>query len=738
MATKRSFMTCVSLTALLWGGAAAAQTASAPAAGGMTTIEEVIVTAQHRAQAAQDVPITITAFSADQIEKAGIQSMPELSRVTPGLQFQAVGASSVPFLRGVGAATTTAGAESTVAIIVDGVYIAAQPAGSLMSLPNISSVEVDRGPQGTLFGRNATGGVIQITTRRPGQTPTLDLSAGYGNYDTFEGSFYGSTPLTSNLAADLSISANNQGQGFGKNLFDGSDIYKGYDYSLRSKWVWQATEKTDVTFIANYEQLRSQTGFATRLPAKGELGLDQRGNGGFQYVGGFYDVNLNYPSFNETRSAGASVDIQHDLGFAKLRSITAYSQVHWVGQVDFDLSPNTGSHQRAQTVEKTTSEEIQLLSPDSSERFNWALGAYLYANNAAYTPFLIQYPAGAFLSTTRIYGKQDTTSWALFGQGTYEVFTGTRFTAGLRYTEDTRDFTATQTSEGLRPGFLFQKASKTFPKLTYHFALDHRFGENLLGFAQVTRGFKSGLYNTLSLQPSNSSIPTVVNPETLDSYEIGMKSDWMNRRLRVNLSGFYYDYQNQQVNAFVGSTRILFNAAASHIKGIDAEIVAVPIDNLTVSLNAEYLDAKYQDFPGAPLFTPVPAPGVANLATPINAAGKHDPYSPKFTSTLTVDYEIPTEFGKATVSGSWNHNSGYYFDFGNLRKQSAYNYLSGTAKFEFGEGRWDITLWGKNLLDEKVYASVNQVAQGPTGLFGGDSLTPRPPRTFGVRFGAHF
>lgn len=730
-------MMCAGLAALLWAGAAAAAAPDATAAASGAAVGEVIVTAQRRAESAQDVPVTITAFDGQQIERAEVQSLPELSRITPGLQFQAVGANSVPFLRGVGASTTTAGAESTVALIVDGVYVSAQPA-SLMALSNIQSVEVDRGPQGTLFGRNATGGAIQINTRRPGQTPKLDLTAGYGNFDTWEGTFYGSTPLASNLAADLSISGRDQKDGFGTNLFDGSDVYKGYDYSVRSKWAWLATSKTDVTFIANYEQLRSQTGFATRLPVPGELGLNQRGRGGFQFAGDFYDVNLNYPSFNKTRTWSTSLDIQHDLGFAKLRSITAYDYLHWVGQVDFDLSPNTGSHQRFDPTEKTTSQELQLLSPDSSKRFTWVLGTYLYQNIAGYHPVHIQYPPSGPLTETFVHSKQKTQSWALFGQGTYEIVPGTRLTGGLRYTEDTRDFVATQTSVGPLPGPLTQVGKKTFPKLTYRVALDHRFADNVLGYASLSRGFKSGFFNTLSLQPSTSSTPAVINPETLDAYEVGVKSDWMNRRLRLNLSAFYYNYKDQQVNAFIGTTRILLNAAGSHITGLDAEIVVVPINNLTISLNGEYLHARYEDFPGAPLFTPAAAPGIGNIASAFNAAGKTDPNSPSFTSTLAADYTIPTGFGKAVLSGSYYYNSGYYFDFANTRKQTPYHYLNASARFEFAEGRWDLTFWVKNLLDEEVYSSVNQVGAGPGGLFGGDSFTVRPPRTYGVRVGAHF
>ena len=233
---------------LLGVGTALAQDAADSNAGGL---EEVIVAAQRRAESAQSVPISITALSGEQLEAAGVGSLPDIARVTPGLQFQAVGAVSVPFLRGVGSAVTSSGAESTVALFVDGVYMSAQPS-SLTSLANVDSIEVDKGPQGTLFGRNATGGVIQIRTRRPSQDPRVEVNLGYGNYQTGDATVYSTTGVTSTLAADLALSYHDQSQGYGTNLFAGSEVYKGYDYVARSKWLWTPSDATEVTLIGDW------------------------------------------------------------------------------------------------------------------------------------------------------------------------------------------------------------------------------------------------------------------------------------------------------------------------------------------------------------------------------------------------------------------------------------------------------------------------------------------------------
>ena len=710
---------------------------NAPEGGGL---EEVVVSAQRHAESAQDVPISITALSGSQLAAAGIDTLVDVAQVTPGLQFQAVGATSVPFLRGVGAAVTSAGSESTVALFVDGVYVAAQPA-SLMSLNNIASVEVDKGPQGTLFGRNATGGVIQVRTRRPSQESRLEMNGGYGNYGTADGSLYGTTGIASTLAADISLSYHNQGDGYGTNLFNGSDVYKGYDYVARSKWLWTPADATEITFIADWEKLRSETGFATRLPNKGELGLDQRGLAGFQYSGGFYDVDLDFPSFNVTETKGGSLDWLQRFSAFNLRSISAYHKQDVYSQVDFDLSPNHGSHQTFKPSQKTFSEELQLLSPDGA-KLTWVTGLYYYQDTSGYHPVFIDYPQpnAAHLNDTTIDSEMKTKSWSAFGQTTIPLGAQTRLTLGVRYTNDKRDFRLDQTAPAAPPANISQVGSETWPKTTFRAGVDHRFTQDALAYVQVSTGFKSGLFNPMTVQSvpgQPASVPLAVQPEKVTAYEVGLKSDWLNNRVRFNIAAFYYDYKDQQVNAFIGSTRTLLNAAASKIKGIDFELTGKPTDFLTLSWNGSFLHARYDSFPTAPLFVPAPAPATGNIVSPFNASGKTDVNSPTFTTTVAANYGVPIGANRLDLNANAYYNSGYYFDFANTRKQDSYTLLNASVKWTFGKNAaYHVSLYSDNLLDEKVYASVNQVGLGPAGLFGGDSLTVRPPRTYGVRFGA--
>jgi iron complex outermembrane recepter protein len=703
------------------------------------SVEEVLVTAQRRLESSQDVPISIDTVKAERLVAVGVQALPQLNVVTPGLQFQRAGATTSPFLRGVGAQTSTAGSESAVALFVDGVYIAAQGA-SLMSLSNVESVEVDKGPQGTLFGRNATGGVIQITTRKPSHDPHADITLGYGNYNTVDATSYATGGVSGDVAADLALSVHEQLDGYGTNLFTGRPIYRNRDYTARTKWLFTPSDDTEVTLILDYEQLFDERGFATRLPRLGELGLDQRGRGGFRFSGGFYDVDLDSPGFNRTTTWGGSVNAVHDFGFAQLRSISALHEQHWLGKTDLDLTPNNGTVDVFNPHQDTLSQEFQLLSADNEQSWlKWVAGSYLYHDLSKYDPTYISYAPGP-LSNTTIYGTLLTNSWAVFGQGTIRLAAKTHLTLGIRYTEDRRSVNDIQTSVGPVPGGLVQKGDASFPKLTYRAALDHRFSDELMGYIQTSTGFKSGFFNNQALQsvPGQPKTPLAIEPESLDAYEMGLKSDLLGRRLRVNVSGFYYKYDNEQVNAFLGPVRILLNAANAKIHGADLEVQAAATQRLSFSFNGEYLSAHYTSFPAAPRFIATPAPGIGNTAVPFNASNFRMIDAPVFAGTLAGDYTIPFASSVLVLDTNLYYNSGYYFDFANTRKQRGYPWLNASAKFVAPGGKWDLTLWGKNLTGEEVIAGDGPIGTGPAGLFGGDSIAPSEPRTFGVRVGAHF
>ncbi len=237
-------------------------------------LEEIVVTAQKRQESQQAVPISILTFTPATLENIGVKSTEEFALAIPGFYTSSIAGGNAYFLRGVGTGSTSPGIEGEVSTYVDGVYLAFQD-GNHFGFNNIASIEVDKGPQGTLFGRNATAGVIQINTRDPQQTPSADVEASYGNYNNFTGSFYGTTGITPKLAADIAIFGESQEKGLGTNFATGEGTYRPQFFGARTKWVFEASDSTSIRFIADYGT-SSNTAGQIRPPNGTEFQRDNR------------------------------------------------------------------------------------------------------------------------------------------------------------------------------------------------------------------------------------------------------------------------------------------------------------------------------------------------------------------------------------------------------------------------------------------------------------------------------
>jgi iron complex outermembrane receptor protein len=291
-----------------------ASNASAAATG--DSLAEVVVTAQRRAENAQTVPIAISAVSGDTLAQTfGVNNVETLQEAVPGLAISMDTSNPKIFLRGVG--TTAVATDNSVGVYVDSVYIASQ-GSSFMNLANIDHVEVDKGPQGTLFGRNTTGGVVQIVTRTPSSTPSADVTFGYGNYNTFTLNFYGTSGIAPNLAADFAYYYNNQLDSPGLNVTTGTkNVFRQNTEVIRNKWLWTPTDATTVTLALDYTQDRQATGIVwSFLP--GAVGVDNKTT----YLG-FYDTASDLDNQWTDRNYGASLRVEQDFGWSRLVSITA-------------------------------------------------------------------------------------------------------------------------------------------------------------------------------------------------------------------------------------------------------------------------------------------------------------------------------------------------------------------------------------------------------------------------------
>jgi iron complex outermembrane receptor protein len=743
---KVALSTGVSIAALAWAQCANSQVqqsepgaGAAEAAGGL---EEITVTAQRRGENQQLVPIAITAVSARELAARGVLGTESLGTTIPSLQFsRQTGNGGTPFLRGVGSTNAVSGAESPVALYIDDVYVGAANA-TLLQFNNIDGIEVLKGPQGTLFGRNATGGVINIHTRAPSHVTSMDAIAGQGSFDTTYGSLYATTGLSDTIAANLAMTGSDQRDGYGRSLATGQDIYKGWNYGLRSQLSWDPTTSTAILFSGDYSRDWSDAGM-NPVFAPGSVAL-----GGGTNVGRF-TAYANPPDYTRNTVWGLSAKVTQDLNFARLVSISGYRGTNQYLSLDADgsLPGNPAIIQAIVPAStRTASQELQLLSPEGGD-FHWVAGAFYYFANSQYGPDAL-FTGTAF---TPFGGKQLTStkqivnSYAGFAEGSYNILPATKVTLGLRYTKDDYDFTAfRQNAAGaiLAPGS--EDASKSFSKLTYRAILDQRITEDILVYGSYSRGFHSGGYPTSAPFVTVAGVPTAappVAPEVLDAYELGLKSELFDHKVRFNTSAFFYNYNDLQVTSIQNSTSVTLNAAKAHIKGLDADLTVAPARNLEVVVGASFLDSKFVDFPNGPLFIPNPAscatlqttgPRTGGNTTCIaNLSGNYTSRAPKFSGNVSATYSVPTARGDFSGNVALYHSAQFYWEVDNRYPQPVQNLLSAALSWKSPGGQLGFRVYGRNLLNNYYYTYFSEST-------GRDSGSPAMPRSFGGEVQFHF
>jgi iron complex outermembrane receptor protein len=720
-------------------GAPAARAQADPAAEDQPgAVAEIIVTAQKREESAQKVPISIQAIGGAQLQQMGIANTNDLPLAIPGLQISSSAANQIYYLRGVGSQQVGTSSSPEVATFVDGVYMPFASA-ALAGFSHISSVEVDKGPQGTLFGRNATGGVIQITTKDPEYDFGGEASLGYGSYDHLVGSLYMTAGLSDRVAASIALLADDQMNGFGKSQATGEDVFKRSIYSVRTKWLFELSDATQFRFGASFDRVKGDAGGAIR-PAKG-VKLWNLATNTQQEIPDFYDTNQNTNSFHTVEAFSVSGTLDSDFDWAELRSITAYQGNRNSTYVDFDGGPETLLPVYVLTKEYAFTQELQLSSPSESPLV-WTVGAFFLKQRGHTTPFqfgspfaTVALPFGIPLGDTyELYAKATTTSISGYGQATATILPDTRLTLGLRYTHDRKTIDGYgQISGPVAPAPLIipptvGNQKKSFGKPTWRIALDHDFAPNVKAYVSYNRGFQSGGFNSNNATGYTVQANPPLDPEIIDAYEVGLKSELFDRKLRFNVAGFWYDYKNLQQQIYVNGQLRTLNAGAARIKGVDFELVYQPDSHLVIGLVGEVLDAKFTDYANAPGYTYPQGFGVGPLVpTPIpNAKGNYLLFAPKYTGTLYVNHTLETGIGKFTTSANAAYNDGYYADPGNLYKEPHFVVVNVSEEWAPDE-QFSVQFWVKNLFDEKYDQSVTAV--GTVGFVGN---TVGAPREIGV------
>lgn len=648
----------------------------------VSTLEEVVVTAQRREERGQDVPVAVTAFGRGSIDAYRLETLRDVSRLTPGLLVSAFNQSSPTVaIRAANNTFTQVGANKPVQVVLDDVFIPRNSAVTL-ELFGLNSIQVLKGPQGTLFGRNVTGGVILLDTGRPQFDATEARVRGtIGDYGLR--SFEGLADLALNDWVSVRVAgAIRQRDGFGEDRLTGAEQDDLDSGSIRGQIRVQVTPTLEALFGADYADDRNG---GRTLSSKGV------GNDGDRRTS-----ELGQPQRFARTQGGVSGRLYWDVLGGEVTSITAYRQSQ-SGELFSGVGANfrflTGTQSQlvsddADDVGAFT-QEVRFASP-LWERGNFIVGAYYSDEDADRILKTQAFAAGTGALVTNQIADQsvDSRSIAVFADGTVHLPANFDLTLGVRYTEDRKRASLIRT-DLIRPinGFSGLGLEREWSEVTPRAVLNWQPTPDVLAYVSYARGYTAGGFNTEAA--TLAALTAAFNPETVDNYELGIKSDWLDNRLRVNLALFHLEYQDKQELFFNNVTRVLniTNAAEATVDGGEAEVRFRATDWLTLNATYGRLDSNYDNFviPG----------GAVNTG---NALGS----SPDEKVSFSADLRAPLGgwgdvFGTAVYFRTADYNTGAAAD-PNLRI-SAYDLINLSAGIEPADGRWRLTAFVRNLED---------------------------------------
>ena len=741
---------------------------------GPSGIAEVTVTARRRSESAQDVPISIVSKSGEDLAQSGVQSVTELSRVVPGFifnQFEA-GQQSTAQIRGLSSFAFQTHAPQSVGIVVDDVVLSVMGQG-VADFSDIERVEVLRGPQGTLFGRNTTGGVVHIVTKDPTDDFEGKVSAGYGSYDEVRWNGTLNGPLSENVAARASVFTSDR-EGYIENIHDGRMLSNEQQAGINTKFLYTPSESTRLKFTATYIE-RHQQGRADPAVAFGPTtsNQDRLVNGGL--VGPHNDkVNgVGFHPFDE-KSGAANIAWNQDLGDFELTSISAYE--YWKFEFGRDQPFRTFNA----PVEPLGiirfyvpnqlhgwSQEIRLASPQG-RRVEYVTGLFasgmkLYERRH----FLFNLsedadPAAALYLFTL--GDQNTEhrDYAFFGEADFHMTDKLTLTGGVRWTHDKTSVTLDgkptpfyDPDEGVGIGPLgeiylpfldsefpgLQALSTSKSELTWRAGLRFEPTSDLMFYGTAARGFKGPTITALGLL-------SPVKSEIAKSYEVGTKAEFLDRRLTVNLTVYRADVDNLQAQGEdtiqtprgpIGSI-FLTNAAKARSEGIEFELSAAPTERLGFDLGFAYIDAKFRDYPRASCFDGQTPQQGCNTAVEPNLqdlSGKRMPLVPRWSGNAAMNYDFPATLLSSTpfmrLDYSYQDEINWSSSLNPRTVSDAVGIWGLTAGLRSTDGRFEVLGYIKNLTDEFVVNGLD----GGNGTITAD-LLPEYQRTWGVTVNYNF
>ncbi|MFG8105438.1 TonB-dependent receptor [Pseudomonas aeruginosa] len=727
-----------------------------------TALGKVTVTARRREEDSQKVPTPITVLGGETLEAQRISRVQDLQQVLPSVNVAYIHArqSSVA-VRGIGNNPASDGLEGSAGIYLDNVYLG-RPGMAVFDLLDIEQLELLRGPQGTLFGKNTTAGVLNISTRAPIFTAerTVEVSGGQDGY--FQGRGTVSGPLGETLAGRLSA-YRTRDDGYIKNIHDDNYLNGGERQGARGQLLFEPNEDFSLRWIADYNEEDSSNGsmvvyggaerFWQRAALVGASPLrdPQRRK-----------VNINGRQHVSVHQGGSSLEANWNLaGGYRLTSISAYRYWHFTPANDEQLNVSAINDTGVEVHDRQFSQEIRLASPTGGA-FDYVVGAYAFRQNlgnktfTSYGPLADLYLLGANLGAlndtySKANGKIETDSFALFAQGTWHLTERLDFTAGLRGTYEEKNAKVERfaplggaavggVGAAVRNGQLGAYDSGDLSQ--YNFApsallsLSYQFSDDLLGYASLSHGEKSGGVNlAVGSAPSAGADSLLVGPERANDAELGLKSTLFDRRLLLNANLFWtgiHGYQATTLYQAPGSTQlvqVLANAGSVRSRGLEFEATALPLRGLTLNFNGSYNDVTYLSFKDAPCPAEVSTrPGAPSSC---DLSGQRVVGASKWIANLNGEYQwrLDDRF-QPYVSASYAYRSAAEgtLDNSDLSKIDGYALVNLAAglRSDLGDGQLDTSVWLKNAFDKDYYLSAF------ASINGSYTASVGQPRTLGV------
>lgn len=698
-------------------------------------LEEIVVTARKREENLQDTPVSVSAFSGAALAERQVVNVADVGNFTPNLiidSASALGGSSSTisaFIRGVGQSDFNLTIDPGVGLYLDGVYIS-RSVGSLLDTVDLERVEVLRGPQGTLFGKNTIGGAIVLTSRQPDDEFAGQLEAVTGSYGRHDLRAALNVPLGDRLAMRVTGSTQNR-NGYYRRLQDGDRMGNRSSVSGRFQLAWEATDTLTVSLSLDGTRVREEGKPLTLIAVNpvadfaGFWNFAVNGATCFTPPSGLpvpnhpacYNsqwitanrraTNTTGANFSNLDLWGSSLTVDWQLGQVNFKSITAYRDLESAFFQDYDGSPLPIGETGNDYSQTQFSQEFQFSGTALDDRLKWLLGLY-YLNEKGKDINSLTFSVADFISG----GKVRNDSYAAFTQLGFAITDRLNLTLGARYTRETKRFTPDQFIVIDRTGGTILALSQLFipvgnpngnlilptaqasikdNEFTPAISLDYQVNEDVLVYASYSKGFKSGGF-TQRVFPPEAVVPDF-GPERVTAYEAGVKSELFDRRLRLNLAAFQSDYNGLQIIVNEGVAPKVRNAGKARIRGFELEAEAVLSEAVRMSAGVGYTDAEYLR--------------VNPTAVGITAANKFGNV-PAWTATAGVSADL-FRIGEGQISSrvDWSYRSSHFKDAINTPeiRQSAYSLVNASLSYRSEDDGWGLTAGVTNLFDKDYLVS---------------------------------